>query len=285
MSNSAYPRFTLIFGPTATGKSALAYSLAKETGADVLSYDSRHVYKEMNIVTGKDYPPADSPFQLYGVDLVAPDQNFSIRHYYEYALPLISEYKETNKPLILVGGSWLYAQVLLNPPRSLFVAQDKQLREKLSQLSVETLQNQLQRQDKAAWTRLNHSDRNNPRRLIRAIEVASQLTSNTPQPLILPGDFSLRLQILPLEQIEFNIRQRITQRLQSGALEETRHLLEHYPDWSYPAFSSTGYKYIRKCIEGSITKQQLIDLWYQQERAYAKRQLTWIKSLNQAITA
>lgn len=273
------PLFTIIFGPTATGKSGRAYALADTLGADVLSFDSRHVYQGMDVVTGKDRPRSNWPHRLWGIDLVKPTADFSIRHFYEYAAPILADYRQRQQPLILVGGSWQYADVLLHPPATLLIPQDLTWRQQASQLSVAELQDTLQVAAPAKWSSLNASDRANPRRLIRAIEVARQPNPISAPPLLSPTETELQLQVLPLNQISENIAQRIEARLSQGALEETRWLIENYPDWRFPAFSATGYRLIRDHIEGRLTAPQLITAWLQQEREYAKRQLTWLRAL------
>lgn len=317
------PLFTIFFGPTASGKTDLAYRLASQE-ANILSFDSRHVYQEMNIVTGKDlssdaYPvtaifPNDtehtvyahqhvtdterfpSPFPLthltdhekaihwmstpllFGLDIVRPDQKFSIRHYYEYAKSIIQAHREQRKPLILVGGSWQYASVLLDPPASLFAERDEGQRKKLEALSVEELQQRVQQQNPERWNGMNASDQANPRRLIRALEF-TEATAPVASALIQPDEYTLRILNPDLEVLEQRIRARIEKRLAEGALEETKHLIQKYRDWSLPAFSSTGYGILRQHLEEGITLEEAKELWFLQERQYVKRQKTWIKKI------
>ncbi len=274
------PLFTFIFGTTASGKSALAYQLTKKWHGNVLSYDSRHVYKYMDIVPGKDKPGADFSQVLYGQDLVLPDQDFSIRHYYEYARSIITDHRQRQQPLILVGGSWLYAQVLLDPPSSLFIPQDLMLRQRLSSLDVHDLQIILRDTDQPSFERLNASDKKNPRRLVRAIEVAlAASTFPKPKPLIQSDEYTLQITPYSLAKIEKNIKTRIEQRLELGALDETRFLRKSYPHWNTPAFSATGYGPLRQYLEKEISLSEAKRLWLIQERDYAKRQITWIHHL------
>jgi tRNA dimethylallyltransferase len=280
---SESPLFSLIFGTTASGKSALAYKLAEQQQADVLSYDSRHVYKQMDIVTGKDKPRDDFSQTLFGQDLIYPNEEFSIRHFYEYARPIIEDHRQKQRPLILVGGSWLYAQVLIQPPDSLFVPQNFQLRQELNALTLAQLQKKLRGLDSQKFQKLNNSDQNNPRRLIRAIEVAQSPNSPKPIVLIAPDEYTLLKRTLPFAEIEENILRRIENRLAHGALAETEFLLQQYLDWSQPAFSATGYRYLRAYLQKGITLFQLKHLWFIQERDYAKRQLTWLTQLETVL--
>ena len=278
----------IIFGPTASGKSALAHELAQKNNTDILSFDSRQVYTEMDIVTGKDIPAGyswqDGVYRktgsptIFGHDLVFPDQEFSIRQYYEYAQGIIQDARKFEKLLVLVGGSWLYASVLLDPPASLFAPISTD-RDRLTTLSVDDLQKELRAVDPQKYSDLNESDRQNPRRLIRAIEVTSFPSTEKPQPLLSPGEYRLVLQDRPFDQIERAIRQRIDERWSSGALEETQALVEKYPDWNFPSFSATGYKLLREHISGRTDESTTKELWYLQERQYAKRQMTWMRRI------
>lgn len=270
--------FTIIYGPTASGKTELAYSLAKTQGANILSFDSRHVYKDMSIVTGKDLPHENAPFSVFGMDLVSPNQEFSIRHYYEYAKAIIADHRERHQPLILVGGSWQYAGVLIDPPASLFVERNSKDRAELELLPLETLQTRVQRQNPQRWQSMNESDRANPRRLLRALELEDTPTS-VPLPFLNKNEYTLELLNPDMSYLEKKIQQRIESRLDEGALRETQNLREKYPDWSFPSFTSTGYGILRRYLEKQITLQEAKELWYLQERQYVKRQKTWIKKI------
>jgi len=272
------PLFTIIFGPTASGKTELAYALAETQGADILSFDSRHVYREMSIVTGKDLPTNDAPFQLYGLDLVAPDEEFSIRHYYEYARGVIEQHRQARKPLILVGGSWQYASVIIAPPPSLLAVKNYEQRQELETASLEELQQLAQEKNPDRWQGMNSSDQANPRRLIRLLEYAEPIEEALPA-LLEKDEYTLEILNPDIEVLEQRIRSRIEKRLVQGALEETTLLMEKYPDWKLPSLSSTGYGSLRQHLEGTISLEEAKKLWWFQERKYAKRQKTWIKKI------
>ncbi len=290
------PLFTVIFGPTASGKTSIALDLAKKYSANILSFDSRQMYYGIDIVTGKDIPDgfflsteshpefgtirvhSNDTIKLYGFDIVSPDTDWSIAQYYLYALPIIQYHKATQTPLIMVGGSWQYCAVLFEPPNSLFIPNNPELRQKFSQESLENLQILLQNKAPQRWEALNESDRANPRRLIRALEVSTS-TSEPPRPLFSQNEAHFIFLQPELSILESHINTRVQDRIQHGALQETQTLLDTYSDWSGPAFTATGYTYLRGFLEGSINATQLEQLWTHQERQYAKRQLTWVKSL------
>lgn len=272
------PLFTIIFGPTASGKTELAYTLAETQGADILSFDSRHVYREMSIVTGKDLPPPNAPFQVFGLNLVNPDEEFSIRHYYEYAKQIIEEHRQARKPLILVGGSWQYASVIISPPPSLLAVKNYEQRQELETASLEELQQLAQDKNPERWQSMNSSDQANPRRLIRLLEYTDPVEEALPA-LLQKDEYTLEILNPDIEVLEQRIRARIDKRLEQGALEETKLLMDKYPNWKMPSFSSTGYGYLRQHLEGTISLEEAKKLWWFQERKYAKRQKTWIKKI------
>jgi tRNA dimethylallyltransferase len=267
---------TVIYGPTASGKTRKALEIAKENGGSLLSFDSRHVYKEMDIVTGKDLPQIE-PERRFGFDLVSPDEDWSTHHFYRYAKEVIEEHAKENRPLVLFGGSWPYAQVLMDPPESLGASTDSEVRAQLEELPVQELQTMVENEAPTRWTQMNDSDRSNPRRLSRALEVARQGDTVELQPLF--TEFELILLEPEMDDVEKNIAKRVEERWNAGALQETQHLIEKYPDWSKPAFSSTGYGYLRQFLEGILTGSEAEKLWVTQERQYAKRQFTWLRKI------
>lgn len=272
--------FTLIYGPTATGKTARARELAAASGANILSFDSRQLYTDMALGTGRDVADTElaGPPRWYGFNLARPNEAYSIRHFYDYARQIIADHRARRQPLILVGGSWPYARVLLDPPATLFVPPNPSLRSFLAQQSLNELQRLAREQQPLRWRAMNDSDRHNPRRLQRLLELPAYVTA--PPPLIAVDEYELLLHTRPEPEIRHNIHVRIEERLAQGVLEETKHLMHTYPDWQYPAFTATGYRHLRTYLEGHCTLEQAKISWHLQERQYAKRQLTWVKSLS-----
>lgn len=271
--------FTLIYGPTASGKTARARALAAEKHADILSFDSRQLYRDMAIGTGRDVTDEElngTP-RWFGFNLAWPNEPYSVRHFYEYARDIIADHRERQQPLVIVGGSWPYANVLIDPPATLFVPPNRELREQIARLSLSELQNRAQKSHPQRWETLNNSDRNNPRRLQRLLELPKHMTP--PEPLIRAEEYELVLHTIPMPDIRHNIHVRIEERLAQGVLEETKHLMQKYEDWSFPAFTATGYKFLRDYLEKRCTLEQAKTEWHMQERHYAKRQLTWVKRL------
>ncbi len=171
-------KILIVCGPTATGKTQLAANLAKKFNGELISADSRQVYRGMDVVTGKDWPKDTT---IYGYDLVRPDENFSVAHFVTHARTLINQIIKRKKLPIVVGGTGLYINSLVNPPETLSVNPDWQLRKRLETKSTRQLQDQLKKLNPQRWRQMNHSDQLNPRRLIRAIEVGQSLQGPTLQ--------------------------------------------------------------------------------------------------------
>ncbi len=288
-------KLLIICGPTATGKTNLALQLAKAFNGELVSADSRQVYKGMDIATGKDLPNkvksqkskvkinqqsihyylVDS-IRIWGYDLVKPSEAFSVADYIKITHQIIIDIWQRGKLPIIVGGTGLYINSLLTPPPSISIPPDKKLRQRLNKLNVLDLQQQLIKLNPHRFHQMNESDRCNPRRLIRAIEIAN---SKFPQPHQIQPSSSLWIGLTaPITAIDQRIFKRVTDRIQNGMTEEVKRLINKYPDWSLPAFSATGYRQWRNYLEGKTTKKQAIKLWQQSEHQYARRQLTWFKT-------
>lgn len=234
-------KILVICGPTATGKTALAASLAKKFDGELISADSRQVYRGMDISTGKDRP--DVPIWLY--DVVDPDEAFSVSHWVKLAQGAVSDIHNRNKLPIVVGGTGLYIHALLAPFETMHIPPDTKLREKLKYVSVQELQTMVSRNG------MNNSDWNNPRRLIRKIEIAR----NKRHPISKPHWDVLQICLTaPLAILDERIDKRLEERNAAGLDKEVVMLRKKYKV-NLPAMSA-------------------IDL---NEHAYARRQLTWFK--------
>lgn len=281
----------LIGGPTAIGKTELALRLANELDGELISADSRQVYRGMDIGTGKDIPKnakfkqsniiwSDSPLgyyqssdtKIWGYDLVEPHQDFSAAHYFTFAHTLTPTLWRQGTLPIFVGGTGLYLQTLIDPPDTLNVQPDEKLRDELSWQTVNQLQQKLLNLNQERFEQMNRSDKYNPRRLIRAIEVAQQPAENSK-----PLGYDKHLFVV-LDAPGKVISRRITKRvkIRSRAIKTEVEKLHHaYPDFKAPAFTATGYKIWQQYLNGNIPKKEALEQWSREELQYAKRQQTW----------
>lgn len=250
-------KLLIIIGPTATGKTKLGVELAKKYNGEIISADSRQVYKGMDIGTGKDKEEYGS-VPVWGIDLVDPDYNFNVSDFVKFASEKISDIQSREKLPIIVGGTVLYIKSLLHPPETLHVPRNDNLRRELESLSVNKLQERL------GENSLNTSDLQNPRRLVRAIEIKENMSLERPNN---PNyDYQIISLTAHLDYIYSQIDNRVEKRLTRGAKEEVERLLNQGYSKNLPSFTATGYKEVESP-----------ELWKLHERQYAKRQITFIK--------
>lgn len=299
----------VICGPTATGKTDLAVYLIKSLSlgrkdkiGEIISVDSRQVYKLMDIGTGKDLPSGAKLFfpeetlrkkgigcylvdgvRIWGYDLVSPKKDFSVGNYLKKIIPVIRNVLKRGKMPVLVGGSGLYLKALIDGVPTAFIPRDNNLRKLLSEFSVEELFEKLAQLDSEKAALLNSSDRKNPRRLIRAIEIAQWQINNLGKNLspILPwpknSQFLFIGLFMPLSFIKKKIKRRVYARMSYGFEKEVRDLVNLGILWSYHSMDTLGYKNIKRYLSGEVKKTEMIKEWIGDEFSYAKRQMTWFK--------
>lgn len=255
-------KLLVICGPTATGKTALAVYLSKAFNCEILSADSRQVYKYMDIGTGKDKPEG---ITVHGYDLATPDEEFNVSEYIDFAHKVINKAHSENKLAILVGGTGFYIRGVVDGIQTANVPKNEELRKELGNLSVYELQERLKVLDIDKFNSFNQSDINNPRRLIRAVEVAQWAKTNgSSKQLKKDYDVLFIGLMLSKEKLEERIRNRVVERIKQGFEKELELLKEK------------GYF---KAIEKTIGYKDWPDVekWKREEIKYAKRQMTWFK--------
>jgi len=289
----------VICGPTATGKTALGINLAKKFNGELISADSRQVYRGMDIGTGKDLPKfsifnfqfsidkkqigyfllEEIPVWLY--DVVEPDYRFSVADYVKCAEVVIKDIWRRGKLPILVGGTGFYIKALIDGIETLGVPPSWELRKKLRNLEIEKLREILRRIDPERLGRMNESDRSNPRRLIRAIEIAEKYQISK----IKYQKYKLKIKKMiilglkaPYKFLYQRIDQRVDERVKKGIVEEIQKLIKKGYNWENSVLGTTiGYREWRLYFEGKVPKEEVIELWRYAEHAYARRQMTWFK--------
>ncbi|MCS6956690.1 MAG: hypothetical protein NZM02_02485 [Patescibacteria group bacterium] len=296
----------VITGQTATGKTDLALKYAQKYNGELINFDSRQVYKHLDIITGKDIP-SKSQYQLlkkinnfdigyYQVqinqnqyqtfstkiwlyDIVEPNQYFSSYEYIKLAQYIIKDIKKRKKTPILVGGTYFYLKHLLYG-FDYKAAPDFKLREKLNKKSVDELQKILLNLNKDVASKMNQSDWQNPRRLIRKIEIFSlknlSLKSKKEKNDIKPKIF-IGLKFKSREEACQKIKQRVEKRINQGAINEAKKLLKMGYKKNDPGLQTIGYKQIIEYLEGKIPKEKAIENWINAEIQYTKRQYTFMK--------
>lgn len=269
-------KLLIICGPTATGKTKIAIDLAKKFNGELIGADSRHVYKGLGILTGQDKPPDYA--KIWVTDFVDPRDQFSVSHYQRLAREALSGIQHRGKLPILIGGTGLYIRSVVEQIDTASVPQNLSLRNTLSPYPVGKLQITLQSIDPSKWGSMNESDRANPRRLVRAIEVATWNTKHQKSKDQAP---SLDVVWIGLtasaEKLRGNIQERVISRFAQGVVEEVKSFGKTLDDGSLPAATSLGLMIVREVVAGRLRQDEAIAQWTAQEFAYAKRQLTWFR--------
>ncbi len=265
----------IICGPTATGKTDLAISLAQKFKGEIVSADSRQVYKGMTIGTGKQYSEI---IKIWGYDLVDPNEEFSLGHFLKFANEKIIEISVRGNLPILVGGTGLYIKGILENFETASIPPNQQLRTELENTTVAALYQKLRELDNAKALSLNESDRQNPRRLIRAIEITvSKENTNLFKEKYNSLLIGLRSDIGFLEK---RVDESVKRRLKNGVFAEVKDLLLNKTSVNHMSMSATGYKEICSYLNGEISETEAIKKWKLSERQYVKRQLTWFQKQN-----
>lgn len=273
-------RLLVICGQTGTGKTSLAIYLAKKFNGELISADSRQVYKGLDIGTGKDLKEiARTKIKIWGYDLVEPKKNFSVGNYIRFAQKVILDIQKRGKLPILVGGTGLFIKGVIDGIPTAFVPRNLKLRKNLEEKDVNELFEILAQMDPIKAGSLNRSDKLNPRRLIRGIEVAVWKLEGNPPKLFKKPKYDL-LEIglqASLDNLSEKIEKRVDKRIKDGVEEEIKKLISSGISWDSQAMASLGYRQWRDYFDDKINKQTVIDNWKKEELRYAKRQLTWFR--------
>lgn len=274
MSNR--PKILVIVGPTASGKSQLAWKLAKKYNGEIISADSRQVYLGMDIGTGKE----KSPQHL--VDVASPTRDYNVSHFVRDAKKAIADITARGKLPIIVGGTGFWIDALVYDWKLPDVKPDSKLRARLEKLPVEKLFVRLQRLDPQ---RARTIDRQNSRRLMRALEIAQSGTPSHPPPYrkgeVQEGVFWFGIKI-PQPELDHRIMKRLKQWLEQGLVEEVRKLHARGVSWKRIDQLGLDYRTVARYVRGEIDYDTMVEQTYRAIRRYSKRQMTWFKR-NRAI--
>ncbi len=306
-------RVLVVCGPTGVGKTSLALRLAKKFGGEIISADSRQVYKWMDIGTGKDlekfsnfphfvplggtsrgkqisskefaigyYLMEGIPVWLY--DVVKPDYRFSVADYINCGHKVIKNIWKRGKLPIIVGGTGFYIRGLIDGIETMGIEPDWELRKKLSNYPIIKLSNCLKKLDLEKWKKLNESDIKNPRRLIRAIEIAMKELPQGRPALTWRGRRSIKMDTLLIglrasyEFLYQRIDKRVDERIKKGVEKEISNLLKRDYNWHNSIMGATiGYREWQLCFEKKEPKDSVIQRWKFAEHNYARRQMTWFR--------
>ncbi len=277
------PPLVAVVGPTGIGKTALAIELAQQLNGEIVGADSRQVYREMEIGTAKPTraEQAAVPHQL--IDMVAPDEPFSLAMYYDTATSAIGEMTSRGKLPLLVGGTGQYLQAVLEGWQIPRVAPDWERRAaweaQAASAGVATLYAQLALIDPRAAQGIMP---NNLRRIIRALEVYA-VTGRpiSEQQTKVPPPYRITTLWLDLEreQLYPRLDARVERMMELGLLEEVTRLVEHGYDWALPAMSSLGYREWQPYFAGQAKVADCVERLKFNTHNFVRKQTSWFKRL------
>ncbi len=269
------PKLIVILGPTASGKTKLSIKLAKICNGEIISADSRQVYKGMDIGSGKITKKETEGVPHYLLDVASPKRKFTVAQYKKLALGAIKKIQEKNKIPILVGGTGLYIQAIIDNPTIPPVRPNWKLRKNLEKKPKNELFELYKKLDPEG---AEHIDKQNKRRLIRAIEV-SQTTKKSFWKQRKKGEpifDSLQIGIkLDKESLKAKIKKRVEKIFKIGLEKEVKKLVEKY-GW-VPALDSIGYHEWKGYLEKKETKNKVKEKIALHTLQYSRRQMTWFK--------
>ncbi|MCX6723740.1 MAG: tRNA (adenosine(37)-N6)-dimethylallyltransferase MiaA [Candidatus Staskawiczbacteria bacterium] len=269
-------KLIVILGPTASGKTDLSIKLAKKFNGEVISADSRQVYKGMDVGTGKVTKKEMKGVPHYLLDVANPKKIFTVVQYQKLALTAIKKIQKKNKIPFLVGGTGFYIQSIVDGAVIPEVKPDWKLRKRLEKKPVEELFEMLEKLDNR---RALIIDKNNPRRLIRALEIV--LSTKQPVPAVFQNKPNFDVLTLGINKTKEDlvelIGKRLLRRLNNGMIEEVKKLHKSGVSWKRLEEFGLEYRFVAQYLQNKITYQEMADKIQKESEHYAKRQMTWFK--------
>lgn len=267
-------RLLVVLGPTASGKTRLGVGLARALGGEVISADSRQVYRGMDIGTGKDREEyGEIPCHL--IDIVDPGHEFSVFEFQRRFLDVWAEVRDRGRLPVLVGGTGLYLDAVLRGYRLVAVPANGPLRAELAGLPPEELQERLRRTNPRLHNTTDLLDRE---RLVRAIEIAEYEADHPPQPLpeLAPLVFGIRWERSELRR---RITERLAARLAGGMIEEVERLHAAGVPWATLDYFGLEYRFVASYLRGELNRNDLFQKLNSAIHDFAKRQETWFRRM------
>lgn len=281
MTSDAKYNCLVVLGPTASGKTKLACKLAYHLNGEIISADSRQVYKHLNIGTGKDleeYAVNGNSVPYHLVDIREPGEQFFLHEFMEACHHAFENIRSRGKLPVICGGTGLYLDALRKDFSYTQIKENPTLRKSLENFSKEEL---LARVNTYPAEFTEHADINSTKRLIRAIEIAEYLKQhggalskkeNPYEPFYLGVEVST-------EERKEKITKRLKHRLDNGLIEETRDLLANGVSSERLEFLGLEYKFTSQFVNGKITREELFSLLQTAIFQFSKRQMTWFRKM------
>lgn len=273
-----------ILGPTASGKTTLAAHLAAKTGAEIISADSRQVYRSMDIGTGKDladYVVDGKKIPYHLIDICEPGTKYNLFRYQEDFLNAYEDIRNRGVKPILCGGTGLYIEAVLKGYSLSPVPQNAELRERLAGKSLEELTAMLvELKKKTGSTMHNRSDVDTAQRAIRAIEIEEHNLNNPMPERECPPIDSLIIGVdIDRDERRRKITNRLKARLEDGMVEEIQRLLRRGIPAEDLIYYGLEYKFVTEYVTGKLTYDEMFRQLEIAIHQFAKRQMTWFRGM------
>ena len=262
-----------IVGPTASGKSALALRVAERLGGEIVSADSRQVYRTMDIGTAKPTAAERARVRHHVIDVADPGERYDVLRYQRDARAALAEARARGHTALVVGGTGLYVRALLDGLELASLPHDPAVRARLESEDPATLHDRLRAIDPEAASRV---DARNRRRLVRYLEVATIAGPVSRQRGASIAALRIGLRP-PREVLVAAIERRVRDMVDGGVLDETRALVERGVDPRLPSMSAHGYVHWAAHLRREVDLETAIALTARDVRAYSRRQMTWFR--------
>jgi tRNA dimethylallyltransferase len=276
--NSGYD-LLVVTGPTASGKTSLAVAIANRVGSEVISADSRQVYRGMNLGTGKDYDDYlidGTRLPCHLIDIVDPGYKYNVFEYQRDFIKVYSSLKDRNVFPVVCGGSGMYADSIITGYKMFEVPPDSGLRIELEKKSMEELREIL-----STYKNLkNTTDIDTRKRVIRAIEIEHSDRNRGKQHTEFPKVKSLVVGVMfERESRRRRITERLKQRLDAGMVEEVKHLINQGINTEILIYYGLEYKFITLYLTGKLSYDEMVRDLEIAIHQFAKRQMTWFRGM------
>lgn len=283
------PKVIVIVGPTASGKTKLAIELAKIINGEIISCDSMQIYKEMNIGTAKPTIDEQKEIKHYLIDIVSPDERFSVSEYQKIAENAIEEIIHKGKVPIVVGGTGLYANSLIYGIKFLDIKFDEKYREELEKrVEQEGLKNLYEEAKKIDPEAMKNITQNDKKRILRVLEIYKQtgMTKTKQDELSKLEETKYEYKVFGInierEILYKKINHRVDEMLEQGLVEEVKTIYKKHKK-TPTAMQAIGYKEVVEYLNNNISEEEMIEKIKMETRRYAKRQITWFKKNKEIV--
>ena len=282
-------KVVVICGPTASGKTSLSIELAQKIDGEIISCDSMQIYKDMNIGTAKVTKTEMQGIKHYLIDIISPEERYSVADYKKAAEKAIIEILEKGKTPIIVGGTGLYVDALIYgieyPNIEFDEKYRKQLENRVETEGLETLYEEAKKIDKQEVQKISSNDQ---KRILRILEIYHATGKNKTQQEAesrkneVKYDYKVFAINMDREILYNRINKRVDIMMENGLIDEVKQIKKKYNKFP-TAMQGLGYKEVVEYLENKISKDEMVEKIKQESRRYAKRQLTWFRKNKENI--